>query len=242
MQKIGVVIASLFIGTVAMAQNIVQPTVQPQDTWTYRNTLEQRPNVWRQSHYEGVVVRNSGSTILIRNAEVGSSNPPTEILLNADWSRFRSINGQETVVSRPLAFPLNVGKSWDLEYIDDHPSNTSHKSEKRKLHYHVVGWEDVDVPAGKFKALKIEADGSWIGEVAPKTGAVVATQVGADSTSTTAQTVNVTTRTVTGRIYLALWYAPEVKRAVKSIDEYYDTGGVRNERTTVELESYKVAN
>ena len=139
MRKTGIVIVSLFCCSGAFAQTAPQPALQPQDTWTYRNTHEQRPNIWRQTHYDGVVLRTSGTTVLIRNTEVGSPNPPTEILLNSDWSRFRSIAGQETVVNRPFVFPLTAGKVWDLEYVDDHPNNASHKSEKRKFHYRVVG-------------------------------------------------------------------------------------------------------
>lgn len=46
---------------------------------------------------------------------------------------------------------------------------------------------------------------------------------------------------VTGRLYQAYWYALEVKREVKSVEENYDTNGVRSARFTIELESYKVA-
>jgi hypothetical protein len=226
----------------ATTESIPQPTLQAGDTWSYQNTLEKTPSVWRQTHSQSTVVRSSPSTVLVRNTEVGSPNPPAEILLNADWSRFRSLNGKETIVHKPFAFPLTLGKTWDMEYTDDHPSNTSHKTEHHQLQFRVVGWEDVQVPAGKFKALKIEADGTWSGEVAPKVAASVATQAGADGTTTAAQTVNVAARTVTGRLYDALWYAPEVKRGVKTIEEFYDINGVRNERDTVELESYKLAN
>ncbi len=56
-----------------------------------------------------------------------------------------------------------------------------------------------------------------------------------------AETVNVTAETVTGRLYQAYWYAPAVKREVKSVEENYDTSGVRNARFTNELESYRIA-
>jgi len=224
-----------------LAESIVQPTVQPGDSWTYRTTTEQRPNVWKQVHSESAVVRNSGARMLIRNTEVGSTNPPTEILINSDWSRFRSIAGQETQVNRPFAFPLAAGKTWDLEYTDDHPSNANHKTEKRQFHYRAVGWEDIEVPAGKFKAFKVESDGTWIGEVAPKVAASIGTTTSAEGSSTAAQTVNVTARTVTGRMYHAAWYAPQVKRFVETVEEYYDTNGMRTERITTELESFKVA-
>jgi hypothetical protein len=241
MQKTWIAIAAALCANIAYAQTAGQPVLQPQDTWTFRRTTETQPNVWRQVHFEGTVLRSSASTMLIQSKEVDSPNPPREILIGSDWSTFRSLSGKETIVHRPFTFPMSVGKSWDLEFIDDHPNNKSHKSETRKLKYRVVGWEDVEVPAGKFKALKIEADGSWSGEIAPRTTASTATQAGAQGTTAVAQTVNVTAETVTGRLYQAYWYAPDVKREVKSVEENYDTNGVRSARFTNELESYKVA-
>jgi hypothetical protein len=242
MLRAGIVIGLICCATLAAAETIVQPTLRSEDAWTYRRTSETQPNVWRQIHFQGTVLRNSGSTVLLRNSEVDSPNPAREILINSDWSNFRSMSGKETVVHRPFAFPLSVGKTWDLEFTDDHPGNKGHKSETRQLKYRVVGWEEVEVPAGKFKALKIEAEGSWTGEVAPRVVASAVTQAGTQGTAAVAQTVKVTAETVTGRLYQAYWYSPDVKREVKSIEENYDTNGVRSARFTNELESYKVAN
>jgi hypothetical protein len=241
MQKTWIAAAAALYVNIALAQTVAQPVFQPQDTWRYRRTTETQPDVWRQVHFEGTVLRSSASTILIQNKEVDSPNPPREILIGSDWSSFRSLGGKETVVHRPFTFPMSVGKTWELEFTDDHPNNKNHKFETRRLKYRVVGWEDVEVPAGKFKALKIEADGAWSGEIAPKTTATTATQAGAQGTTAVAQTVNVTAETVTGRLYQAYWYAPEVRREVKSVEENYDTNGIRSARFTNELESYKVA-
>jgi hypothetical protein len=234
--------AATLCANTALAQTVAPPVLQPQDTWKYRRTTETRPDTWRQVHFEGTVLRNSTSTMLIQNKEVDSPNPPREILIGSDWSSFRSLGGKETVVHRPFTFPMSVGKTWDLEFTDDHPGNKSHKSETRRLKYRVVGWEDVEVPAGKFKALKIEAEGSWSGEIAPQTTASASSQAGALGTTAVVQTVNVKAETVTGRLYQAYWYAPEVKREVKSVEENYDTNGIRTARFTNDLESYKVAN
>jgi hypothetical protein len=242
MQTTWIAVAAALCANIACAQTLSQPALQPQDTWTFRRTTETRPDVWRQVHFSGTVLRTSGTTMLIQNKEVDSPNPPREVLIGSDWSTFRSLGGKETVVHRPFTFPLTSGKTWDLEYTDDHPGNKSHKSETRRLKYRVVGWEDVEVPAGKFKALKIEADGSWSGEIAPRTTASVATQAGEQGTTAVAQTVKVAAETVTGRLYQAYWYAPDVKREVKSVEENYDTNGVRSARFTNELETYKVAN
>ncbi len=52
MQKIWI-IATALCANAAVAQNISQPVLQPQDTWTYRRTTEARPDVWRQVHFVG---------------------------------------------------------------------------------------------------------------------------------------------------------------------------------------------
>ena len=241
MQTNWIAAAAMLCANIAVAQSVGQPALQPQDTWTYRRTTETRPDTWRQVHFEGTVLRNSATTMLIQTKEVDSPNPPREVLIGSDWSSFRSLSGKETVVHRPFTFPMSAGKTWDLEFTDDHPGNKNHKSETRRLKYRVVGWEDVEVPAGKFKAVKIEAEGSWTGEIAPQTTANISSQTGVQGTTAVAQTVHVTAETVTGRLYQAYWYAPEVKREVKSVEENYDTNGVRSARYTNELESYKVA-
>ncbi len=242
MQKIWIAAAAALCANIAHAQTIAQPVLQPQDTWTFRRTTETRPEPGARYTSWARCCAIPASTMLIQNKEMDSPTPPREILIDSDWSIFRSLAGKETVVHRPFTFPMSIGKTWDLEFTDDHPNNKNHKSETRKLRYRVVGWEDVEVPAGKFKALKIEADGSWSGEIAPHTTASIANQAGAQGTTAVAQTVNVKAETVTGRLYQAYWYAPDVKREVKSVEENYDTNGLRSARWTNELESYKVAN
>jgi hypothetical protein len=56
------------------------------------------------------------------------------------------------------------------------------------------------------------------------------------------QTQKTTATPVSGRTYKAFWYVPEVKRWVKSVEEYYAASGVRSERYTSELESVRLAN
>lgn len=90
-----------------------------------------------------------------------------------------------------LAFPLEVGKTWKNEYKWKRTdSGTTSFSSPVK----VEGWEEVQVPAGKFKALKVVHSGYY------------SAQSSGNSWS--------------GSIIETAWYAPEVKRFVKyeSID------------------------
>jgi hypothetical protein len=57
-----------------------------------------------------------------------------------------------------LSFPLEVGKKWE------HSNSYVHAScglTTSTLKSEVVGWEDVTVPAGSFRALRIDSSGQW---------------------------------------------------------------------------------
>lgn len=215
------------------------PAVHESDSWTYIDTFERAPSVWRQTHDEVSVVHVLDDGLAFSSRQVGQTGTPAEHMVGRDWSRFRSIGGKEVVVNRPLAFPLVAGKSWDLQYTDPAPANHAHKSETYDLHYRVAGWEDVDVPAGHFHAIKIESTGHWTAETAP--GATSVAVAHTDGQGSLAQVVTrraPVAATVEGRLYKAFWYVPEVGRWVKSVEEFYDVNGNRSERYTGALESW----
>ena len=93
-----------------------------------------------------------------------------------------------------FVFPLEVGKTWqrDVEFSN---TQTPDKQVNARLEGRVVGWESVTVPAGTFRALKIVVSG-WY----------------------RASSLDGQWR---GRIEDTLWYAPEVRNAVRY--EYKDT-------------------
>lgn len=222
----------------ASGQPVRAPHVLPGETWTYQVTVEGRGG-WRQTREELTAVRAYPSKIVLSRKAAGSDMPPTEVMVGGDWSRVRSVNGRETVVNRPFAFPLNPGKSWKVEYTEQHP-NRFHISEHWEHTYRVVGLEDVTVPAGTFRALKVEADGIWQAESAPALTSAGGTRLDASGATTILQTQRTAPGIVSGRTYKAFWYVPAVKRWVKSVEEYYDSNGVRSEAYTYELESYGV--
>jgi hypothetical protein len=229
-----------FLGTAAQAQTVAAPKIVPGDTWTVQHTVERGSN-WQQTRLDITIERVTPDSIAVSDKTTGSTLPPIEALVGADWSRMRSVNGHQTVINRPLSFPLSVGKSWLVDYSENHP-NRQHSNEHFHTPYKVTGWEDITVPAGTFHAIKIEAEGEWSATTAPAIAAVSGSRVDAQGATTVMQTGRTTPTTASGRTYKALWYVPEVKRWVKSVEEYYTPGGVRNERFTEELLSYKTAN
>jgi hypothetical protein len=221
------------------AQTVNAPIIKAGDTWTYMTTTEKGASGWNQTRDETTVARVTSSTIYYTVKASGSTQSAKELFAGLDWSRARDIDGKETVVNRPLAFPLTVGKAWEVRYTEPHPNKTF-RSEEWIHKYTVVGFESVEVPAGKFNALKIEAEGRWTAELEPTQTVVQGAQSNADGTSMVTQAQKTTDKTVSGRTYKAFWYVPEVRRWVKSVEEYYGSGGVRNERYTGELESLKL--
>ena len=238
-RTIWLALIGLVLAAPAEAQSVGSPRLSANDTWTYQNTVENNAG-WRQTRIETTVLRAGSGSIAVSIKPSASTMPPTEQLVGPDWSRVRSVNGRDTVVNRPLSFPLSIGKTWEIQYTEDHP-NRQHSTEHFRTPYKVAGWEDVTVPAGTFHAMKIEADGQWSAALAPAVSAVSGARVDAQGTTSVIQTSKTTPATVSGRTYKAFWYVPAVKRWVRSVEEYYDTNGVRHERFTDELESYKVS-
>jgi hypothetical protein len=159
--------------------------------------------------------------------------------VNLDWSTSLVVAGEETVVSRPYDFPLKPGRSWDTDSTQAHPAPAV-KTLRNKLHYTVLGWEEVKVPAGSFKALKIEAEGNWFKTFEPQGSSASSTlRSGPDGPAVTMNSRDAhTPDPIGGRMYKLTWYAPEIKRDVKMISEDYDPSGTVQHRTTEVLESF----
>ncbi len=239
MKNIALALAGAVFSLSSFAQSVDAPSIKSGDSWVYKITTEKGPTGWVENHNEITVSHASPANIYYTTKQSGSTQTPAEVVVGGDWSRRRDVNGKETVVNRPLAFPLSVGKTWDVQYTEQHP-NKAHRFEQLNNKYTVVGYETVEVPAGKFKALKIESEGQWNAELEPAQNVVQGAQVMQGSTALVTQIQKTGATPITGRTYKAFWYVPEVKRWVKSVEEYYSNGGVRNERYTAELESFKL--
>ena len=224
----------------AYAQSVEAPALKAGDSWVYVDTVETGPQGWSRKNETVTVERLQGDTMLISNKQEGSTQPPVEHLVGIDWSRSRDINGKQQVVNRPLVFPLKPGKTWRVEYTEANP-NRQHTSETFGSDFTVVGWEDVQVPAGSFKAIKIEAQGQWSAMVAPSVSSDARGHVDANGAVSVSQSQVTRPHAASGRLYKAFWYVPEQKRFVKSVEEYYDSKGVRSSRYTEELQSSKLA-
>ena len=238
--RIILLLISMAVPLLSRAESTSAPVLKPGDTWTYINTVETAPNGWRQTHDEIVVMRTTSDHVYFETKQAGTSQAAIEVVSGADWSRSRNVNGTQTVINQPLSFPLTIGKTWQVKYTEAHP-NVKHDSESFDTRYKVIGPESVKVPAGTFDAIKIEAEGDWTAQTAPVRAAASGTVTNEAGTTVVSQTRNATPVTATGRLYKAFWYVPEVGRWVKSVEEYYGSTGVHNQRFSSELESFKPA-
>jgi hypothetical protein len=197
----------------AQAEDLAQPRFTPGDSWVYHQKIQKGDRVI-ESDAELSVVRSDSEDLLVGVKAAGSPKPAVEVMFKPDWAKFRGVNGAETVVGRPLAFPLALGKTWTVSYVENNP-NPQHIREAFDVAYKVAGWEDVTTPAGTFKTLRVEGKGNWVADVQQRiqTNAVVA-KLGAGVAQSSQNIVQGGQR-ATGRVYHVVWYAPEVKRWVK---------------------------
>ena len=232
---------ALSVSIAALAQDAPMPSLHEGDKWIFNVKIDQSPGGSSSRKWESSVVRASSSSLVIARKPTDSNLPPQEAMMASDWSSSASVNGKMTTTVKNFDFPLKQGKKWDISYITEKP-NDKIKLVKRTFSYKVLGWEEIKVAAGTFKALKIEAEGDWHHEFLP-TNALAASRVeaGSSGNSVIMQTRSATTpEAAAGKYYKAIWYVPEVKREVKLIEETFNSAGGVSNRTTLELESYQV--
>ncbi|HEX4325383.1 MAG TPA: hypothetical protein VH105_01115 [Burkholderiales bacterium] len=129
---------------------IVKPPVHAGDSWIYRRSDGKSSMVMRQTAAkvtdEGIALR----TELARSADSSTA------LYDREWGLLASGYNDYRPVLRYYAFPLYAGKRWS---INSAVSNFGAGQTSRvKGEAWATGWEQVEVPAGKFLALKIEID------------------------------------------------------------------------------------
>lgn len=74
---------------------------------------------------------------------------------------------------RLFNFPMEIGKSWQDKYVEK-PTSLGGKETTYVETFNPVGWEEITVKAGKFKAVKLEYKQEKLGQTGsqPKEGKV----------------------------------------------------------------------
>jgi len=179
------------------ARRIESPGVRVGDTWIFNKI-----DGWKGSLEEisvNVVQRSDASGIVMESSSLDGSSV-ARILRSTAFNLVRIEAPAFTQTAAPFypnySFPLYAGKTWNGKVV---LSNTKQPGTKvsAELHGRAVGWEMVTVPAGTYLALKLRMEGRY-----DATGPAGAWD---------------------GTIEDTLWYAPEVRNAVRY--EYIDLVG-----------------
>jgi hypothetical protein len=217
--------------------SVSAPTLQPGDSWVYDRTHEQGANGFARQRIDLVIERVATDTLVVGIKTDGAPGAFEDHISGPDWSQRRIVDGQETVTGRPFSFPLTIGSSWTADYVDPRQHGL-----QTFAHFHttykVIGWEDVQVPAGTFHALKIEATGTVEGQMAAAAAGASASMATASGATSVSRVERAPSRAVQAITYSAFYYAPEIKYYVKSVNEQYNSDNVLTRRDTDTLVSF----
>jgi hypothetical protein len=162
---------------------VAKPQVKVGDRWTSRTTNLLRPNAPAVTVDSRVVSTGPDEIVLV------SKRRDREGEVDSFWTSEWNAVALPTMTFTPhlghFKFPLKVGASYVAAW--EGIAKGSGWRGKFEIQFKVTGWEDVTVPAGKFRALKLEGDGTY----------TRLDQAGG------------------GWTRYAYWYVPEVKRFAK---------------------------
>ena len=208
----------LFLSAIACSNALAQspaPVERPEfvigDRWVLRYVdlyNNEELNKWelKVSGLHDDSVRFASVTLANKDAsKVGKSSKATASRSTLTFGNGLIVEGKEV----RFDFPLEVGKTWKYDYKTRR--NDGKGFTTFSVNAKVEGWEEVEVPAGKFKALKV--------------------------THTTAYFTETGGMTYNNQVLRTYWYSPEVKREVKY--EFIDRA-TAGDRSRTELVEYEV--
>jgi hypothetical protein len=164
--RLALVLFLVFIPNAALAQEQIQaPVFKEGDFWQYKITDKagNGMTVARGIIPEGVYVFRA-STASNGRFQVSQITGNEEVILERPGMlyflmgrRSRTANASQSSNSQELNFPLFVGKKWEYAYDLDLTRGTRH----RMVAIQIVGREQIETPAGKFDAFKLEKTIFW---------------------------------------------------------------------------------
>lgn len=181
----------------ATAEIAAKPLVKAGDRWVYQRHDLLRDKLIEKAEFAVAAV--AGDAVDLRRTPLGADSKPDagkSETFRFDWGRGIRTSVVESGDYRYLDFPLQAGKQWSYKYR--RPSSGSGPSTDFDAKVEVKGWQEVTVPAGKFRALLVR----HAGEFKPTSG------VG------------------TGTYQMDVWYAPQARRIVKEEFQGYVEGQV----------------
>jgi hypothetical protein len=142
------------LGSAQPDQRVVKPEIRVGDSWTYRGTNALAPGT---HEYENRVSFASEKVILLITTRKGDGKE-VDSSWTSEWNATTSHAGYMFQPNSGMfRFPLRVGDKHEFTFKFLRPRvETIENSTTGSTT--VVGWEMVEVPAGKFRAIKLEVD------------------------------------------------------------------------------------
>jgi hypothetical protein len=191
---------------------VPRPEVKAGDRWTYLR-MDYGRQVTRGKFELRVAFTGRDGIHAVVTEEDGRES---DAAYSPEWDDLVSAAGMINVRERgELQFPLRVGATYKLAWTLENPKDV-YLAGRHERTVRVVGWEAIEVPAGRFRALKVESAGSY----------------------------QLSHGTFTGTVHEVFWYVPSVKRWIKRVQEVHGFGGRMwgryDERNGEELIEFKV--
>lgn len=184
---------------------VLWPQVKVGDSWTYRLSEDASVTIYE------LKVTFVGQDAIEAVSTIQGSDREVDTTWTAEWNAVNDrLTGTFFPESGLLRFPLKPGARYTSQYEVARPRSRESFRAKNTLDVSVVGWEEVTVPAGTFRALKIDAPGTY-------------------------QRLDARRH---GPMHVTLWYAPEVRRWVKWYFENRTANGRLLRQETHELVTY----
>lgn len=148
-------IASLF----ADDEPVRAPYVERGDCWTYRAENMQHQSKPIRDYELCVTLVDKSKGTIFAVAKVKEDEREFDTVYSSEWAAFASISGRVSTQGASIyKYPLKVGDAYSTDY-DFRDARLGPNAGRTKWDMNVVGWEDVTVPAGTFRALRIEGHG-----------------------------------------------------------------------------------
>jgi hypothetical protein len=151
------------------SESVKRPYVEVGDCWTFRSeNLNYRGRIERFEECVTFVDYDKDAILVVDKIQDGRE---LDLSYSTSWDPHNGVTGMTSKSGfRLLRFPLRIGDSYVTESDISVPQ--SGFSSQVTLNVKVVGWEDVTVPAGTFRAIRVEANGTQVRLDRPGTASV----------------------------------------------------------------------
>jgi len=138
---------------------VPKPYIEPGDCWSYRSVNMTYQNKPIGDYELCVTLVDASKNIIHAVATTTDDQREIDVSYSLEWAGYVSVWGAiSTNGTRHFQFPMRVGDTYEYAY-DFQLARRGPNAGKGNYSMKVVGWEDVTVPAGTFRALRIEGNG-----------------------------------------------------------------------------------